>query len=1067
MLLGCGMFCPARSAETIAVIRIYNPTKSSGPAVIEVPVGEIGSPGLVDWRNVRLRYHGENLPFGLREGKAHWKAALIAPIQKPRAEDLLVFQLSVAPETWAEIKLERGDFKSQPALVRKNGKVEIAYPNLSAVIDEQTGLLNEVKVYGESVLQQPFRLQFFETGEGFVQPDNSMGPGYDRPALSLLKGNVLKSPAAKLVSWSSTEALTELNFELRLQTDFAIGLTYRLHPNGQIEILADERPWRGKSPWLRYGVEFELALTGVAEQLPEFQTHYPFFGFKGYAASVQSTGNIRRGTKNFSVELGEAAVNGRFWHRRLAFYPETAWNQREDLWKLLDEGMVIKTFPLLSQTLPKKIQVVYADEIKGTAGLLVETLKGQGIAAASQRSKTSVPTIALNLISDPGSRGIEGDGFSIEPLRNKKNVEIAAGTTFGLFQGIMEITRHFQRTNDSRIPLVSRNPIVGLRAGGFGGGPHEVDFPYGTEAEWQKALSEMAASGMNVMTALGMWSNWKMPVTFKYMPELQSDSPSAHDEVSGANFAEFPQDRARALRLLQFLHDRGVKVWLWIPVGAIPTTFEQKFPEATVAGHPKVPRFMHPKYRQYLAAYFKELLEVYPVDGFVLIRDDNGGVDDTEEFKNFLAGSRTRHPVWEQHLMLYELLRSLHFQGQIAVYPYFDGYEPRLESSLPPDLLMVGHGSGLGTLTRHFEVLGPMGDTWLDNLYAGFRVPTSARTKRLLGDRGSYWIGGAYRGTELPWESIGYFGWQPTASVNSFRYQFGEKNFGEKQALDFLRFSDAYEHLWEIMNVSLLPFQWLGLPEAERVKISEESRRVLMTFRQRLNELKAGSLSSTNQTWFAQVDLYDSFFYYHLRRVELFGQMEQLAVANQPSTTNGNPLPEALRKQWIALQHEAEALARAYEQRAAAVPGEMMNSTRASKITAPFQELFLSGFDRSLDFQPILKVKQFDGEMKISASPLNPEKPFALKIEIRNGGFIPWTAGVGLELELAGETKRLGLPERWAYEGDPMVFGDRRIITLRGEVPKEAGAAQIKINFIATFRDKCIFLSQPVDLRWP
>ena len=45
-----------------------------------------------------------------------------------------------------------------------------------------------------------------------------------------------------------------------------------------------------------------------------------------------------------------------------------------------------------------------------------------------------------------------------------------------------------------------------------------------------------STSGMNKIACLGMWGNWKMPVGYKYMPELRSDAPEAYDESSGAKF---------------------------------------------------------------------------------------------------------------------------------------------------------------------------------------------------------------------------------------------------------------------------------------------------------------------------------------------------------------------------------------------------------------------------------------------------------------------------------------------------------------------------------------------------
>jgi hypothetical protein len=47
-----------------------------------------------------------------------------------------------------------------------------------------------------------------------------------------------------------------------------------------------------------------------------------------------------------------------------------------------------------------------------------------------------------------------------------------------------------------------------------------------------------------------------------------------------------------------------------------------------------------------------------------------------------------------------------------------------------------------------------------------------------------------------------------------------------------------------------------------------------------------------------------------------------------------------------------------------------------------------------------------------------------------------------------------------------MVFGDRRVIIVRGVAPKEPGATQIKIDFLAPFRGRHAFLSKSVDLAW-
>jgi hypothetical protein len=617
--------------------------------------------------------------------------------------------------------------------------------------------------------------------------------------------------------------------------------------------------------------------------------------------------------------------------------------------------------------------------------------------------------------------------------------------------------------DSASVPLMAGNPAVELRGGGFGGSPNEVDFPYGDDDEWTRVFDDLIASGMNVMTCLGMWGDWKMPVTFKYMPELRSDSPDAYDEVSGAKFCEFSSYREHALKRVNYLHDRGVKVWLWVPVGAIPTTFADKFPDAVLPGNPKVPLVMHPTYRKYLEAFFKEVLETYPVDGFLLIRDDNGGVDTTEEFKKYLATTATKHPVWEQYLMIYHMLRSSGFQGDLAVYPYFDLYEPRLEPALPKDLFIVGHGSGFGTLTRSFTLLGPMGDTWLDNLYTSFRVAPTSRMKRLLSDRGSYWIGGAFHGTELPWESVGYFGWQPTASVNSLRYDWGSMAFGEKNALPFLRFNAVYEQLWKLMNVPLLPAAWLALSPQQRAQVKQEGAEALELYQKRLAELRSMAGGDNNKGWFAQVKLYGVFFEYCQRRLELFSQLYELVLSHKDTLEASNPLPSHIRPRVISVYREMLEASEPFAEEVKTVPVEMMQAMKP--FTRPYKEWPWSGFAPWLD--PLLQIPQFAGTANVSHEKLRRGRPFRLAIELHNRGICPWLPSEGHKLEFESGAKSMGLPLSWDLTGQWVLPGDKRIANLPGTVPWDPGANRFRMRFFSPSGAQAYaFIDHEVLLSW-
>ena len=403
------------------------------------------------------------------------------------------------------------------------------------------------------------------------------------------------------------------------------------------------------------------------------------------------------------------------------------------------------------------------------------------------------------------------------------------------------------------------------------------------------------------------------------------------------------------------------------------------------------------------------------------------------------------------------------FKGEVAVYPYYDSYRPELDPLLPDDLIVVGHGSGAGVLVRQYDRLGPMGDTWLDNIYASFRPPTAARMKRLLADRGSFWIGGAYEGQELPWEAIGYFGWTPTATVNTFRYQWGVRKFGGENALKFVELSDAYEDLWDIYNVALLPGNWVRLTEVEQKQVSEEGRRLSSLLRQRLTSLRSTD-KEKNAAWFSHLDLYAVYFDYLLRRMEIFSQMLALVRQHREILATPQPLPEENRQQLVAMQKEVCQLAADYDQRAASVAGKMMSATRAAQLTKPFKE-FTPSFplaDAALD------IKQFAGTMNVTADRLTAGQPFVLRIKLRNTGVYPWQAEEGQRprLELGGDAARLGLPAQWNYADEWMVFGDQREAVLRGVAPSAPGNAIVTVALLSPFGSRIRLVQQTIKLHW-
>ena len=583
----------------LASIELYNPTSWTDPVAVEVPVGSIAAPGLIDWANVRLMSDGKEIPFSIREGRVHWKARLTAPVIKPRAEDLLVFSIPLPKDAWVRANIVPGKPVAGSALTRAAGAYVVAYPNLKVTIDESSATLTGLESSGAALLAGPLGLDVYATQAGTVALTGALGAGFDQPTLTLKKGAKLESPKARLASSSSSPALTELNFLIEPAKGPALALTYRIHASGLVEICSDERPWEGRSPWTDFAVEYSLKLAGTKQLLPMLQTRYPFYGFKDYSAPVTLVGAVYQTIQAKVFEYGEEAINGRRWTRQLYIDANPDPARTKGLVAMVSEGPIVNVSPKSAPLNQPGVQVIYPPDSKVAAETLVKALADSGIKArlgAGSKVDRKLGLVKIKLAAKPQTEGLEGDGFSIRQDAHGKGVTILSGTRFGLMQAALKAADYLRRNPSAKaLPLIASNPAVDLRCSGPGGGGHEVDFPYGTEAEWERVFDNLIASGMNKITCLGMWGNWKLPASYKYMPELRSNAPDAYDEVSGAKFKEFDLHREKGLRLIQYLHDRGVQVWLWIPVGCVPTTFAAKYPEAMCTGSTKTPPFHAPE----------------------------------------------------------------------------------------------------------------------------------------------------------------------------------------------------------------------------------------------------------------------------------------------------------------------------------------------------------------------------------------------------------------------------------------------------------------------------------------
>lgn len=1043
---------------TSASIRFYNPTGFTAPALVEIPTGRLASPGLIDWSTHHLELNGEVIPSTIREGRAHWKSTLTAPVAAPRAEDLLVFWCAVPPGEWREVQVVAGAPDSTSAIEQGNGVIVVRYPGLEVSIDAASGMLNGLSLGGESLLEAPMSVAASALASDPFQYTGSIGPGYVPFQVSVKTADAA-AVTARLASQSSTPAMTELNFVLQCGGP-EVALSYRIHRGGLVEIVADERPWTGPSPWMDRTVAFNLKLDGERQSLPLLENRQAFYGFKDFPGTIPQMAQRFEGAAVNVAVLGEEIVNGRHWLRRIQTVPRDGGDTPEALVEMMDEGLVVEPVPLAYEGLGTPFEIFDTAQTKPMRDKLVYALGNIGIQPETTQDPERAYSIRFELVDDAKNGGIEGDGYEVRELSGHR-VLVSAKSLLGLNQAATDIAKSLLQ--NKRLPLIARNPVVEVRGGGFGGGPFEVDFPYGDDAEWAHVFDSLLDSGMNTFWCLGMWGNWKLPVSYAAMPELRSDDPEAYDESSGVLFRELDQHREHGLKLMHYLQERGGRVYVWLPIGCVPTTFVQKYPEAlkpgTVEefwGRPKgTPCFTHPKYREYLDVYLKELVETYPLDGVVLVRDDNGGVCDCERCKAFTAASKTKNAVWEQYLLIYERLRSLGFKGAVGVYPYFDGYTPALDAQMPVDLFIAGHGASTAALTRDQSRIGHMPDTWLDNLYTNFKLPSSPRMRRLLGDRGSFYIGGAYQTTELPWESMGYFGWEPTATPNSFRYQWGARTFGKENALSFVQMNDVYEDLWEINDRYFIPNAWIGLDAAKRVRIADETRTLLRDYDARLGELRR-SVSPDHTAWLDMAAVFTPFLEYQLRRLELFMDMIEIAKANGAAIDSGT-LPVEARAALLAKYAEMKSMATIYAAAQNKIPGNMMEATRS--LTMPYNE-WMTGFEGWLD--PQLERPQFAAKIAMSPIEVVAGEPYTITVEIQNTGIIPWDK---TDVLISDNPMELG----WMIESMEEVTiapGDRTTLTIKGNPLAPGSEIDVSISIISPTRNRAKLAEVPVHIVW-
>lgn len=1054
-LLSC-TFGGVTVAQDTARIRLYNPTECETAVPVEVPLGRIAAPGLLNWNDVTLVCDGKPVPFAIREGIARRNAKLVLPVTEPRAEDLLVFSCAVQPGTWMEIEITHGTPVNTSAVTIDNGRIVVAYPGLQATIDQATGKLLSCEHKGYNFFKSPLTYSFRTRGEG---------------------SETITPRSVDLVASSSTPAMTELHFVITVDSTLQMALTYRIHACGALEILADERPWE-VSPWDRVEAAWSVVPAGESRDLDFLVNRAPYYHFKDFLRVVKQPAAVWRTPDGAVLEMGDEVVNGRRWSRK--FFPCQADEAQasESLAELVDEGFIVDLEPITSPLNSAAIVVLHPDGEGTSADILVDGLVHAGFSARALSefdSNEAATVIEMRLLDNPAASGIEGDGFAVR--RNGSRFVVEAGTRFGLTQAAFRVGDFLATHPHVReLPLIASNPVVANRGAGFGGGGFEVDFAQGTQEEWHHVLEALVHSGMNVMSDMSMWSSWKMPVSYKYMPELRSENGTDFDPLTGLTFAQLVEQRERGLALIDYLHARGVKVWQEIPFGCVPTTYATKYPDAmghggrTTAGEMQIPCPTHPQYTQFLEAFLRELVETYPIDGVWLIRDDNGGICECDRCKQHVNTSRTRDQTWEQYLIVYDTLRRIGFKGEIGIYPYNDPYKPEFDALVPTDLRIVGHGAGDALPFRKLDNVWLFPDTWVDNVYAGFRPAAAPRVRRVQADRPSFWVGGAYWGSELAWEAIGYFGWEPTATVNTFRYERGGRLFGSQNALDYVRTTDVYEDLWEMYTVTLFPHDWVRMNTERRNEVAETAHQTLGLFRNRLSALRTAVQNPAEDRSLQQMALFGTYFEYLLVRLESLTEMTALAAANRDGLASAEGVPAEVRERLVDVYKRVLTMSERLDAEAASVPGQMVADTRKWGLTRPNNDWWISGWHQSLD--QYLPMPQFAGQMKVTVGELAADRDFVIQVELRNTGILPWAPGWGHRIEVTGEVEKIMLPPVTMWNARWLALGETAVVELRGHAPAEPGNATVKIEFLSPSRkewpqfNRYVIAEQEVKLEW-
>jgi hypothetical protein len=556
----------------------------------------------------------------------------------------------------------------------------------------------------------------------------------------------------------------------------------------------------------------------------------------------------------------------------------------------------------------------------------------------------------------------------------------------------------------------------------------------------------------------------------------------SYDEVTGAKFGEYEKYRDQGLIYIKHLRDRGIKVGMEMLVGQVPDAFCSAYPEALLKKEGSSARdaplfrevknvgpcFTHPTYHEYLQAYLRELVETYPLDEIWIVRDDHGKLCHCDRCKEYVEKSKTKDAGWELFNITHAMIKKVGYEGKVSLVPYMDKYKDEFEGSLPKQMKMYGYGAASALTVTGYDTLGLMADTWLDNIYVGFRTPTTSRMKRMLGEWGSHNVLGLYMGQEVTVESIGRFGCDPSLTVNTVRYDWASREFGPGGAIEIVRWLDVYERLRDLYNIMLLPQNWFGLEEDTRRETSRESAMLLEEYARLYEKTKDKYEQPKLKLWIEQMRMFELYYKYWLGQSEILEELRDIVKEHQGRVLSAQRLPPEVRARIAMRYDEFYSLSDAFDGHAAKI-AELLHvkAMREYKMTRPLKD-WVGGygwFDKNLE--DALEWPSYGGKLSV-VSPLTLKcgEEYDLELEIHNSGIRPWGKDNPTLITLTGDHKKLGLPDRWGPEKNYIFPGDKVRVHLKGKAPEGPGESKIKLEFKTNHRVSYAFGEKQIVMKW-